>query len=201
MKRNLLIFSLVFLCTRVWASTVINWSSNGQTVYDASGTQLLFGDRLSTGYLNAGLVQLIYVGADGVYDGFTPSGNGTIDDDRVYATAWIGRGTTAATAPGRFLVWSPNTLPAGSGLIIRWFDTPSPSYGTGGTNALVPITGLYNYDNNGGSYYLITDTGVTNTFQMSGNWSTTRQVSVVPEPTTLALLGMGLAFFALRRRV
>jgi len=188
------------------ASTSITWDSNGQRLYDSSGnlvTDLLPGDKTATGYLVGGLVQLINVGTiagGGVYEGFDPAASdGCIGDDVVAATSWIGEGTPfILPANGRFTDMAAYTS-ISNRFVIRWFDTASPSYNTGDpTLTTVPTSGFYKYDDNGGNYYLSTSENPSDTFVMSGTWNT--DTPMIPEPGTLALLGMGMLTMAARRR-
>lgn len=177
------------------ASTQINWTSSGATVYNATGTSLLPGNRSSTGYLTSGYVELLYVGTDG-WDGFTASGDGTIDDDLFVGSSWIGQGAPVVGSPnGRFgLTQTPHTYPDGSKFMIMWFDTPSPNY----SSHLVPTTGNYGYYDNGGAYFTSTASAIDSFSLAAGGKYTT--ALPVPEPAVLSLFGIGLAAILIRRK-
>lgn len=180
------------------ASITVTWATQGTTfrAYAADGTTLLTAGTSST----AGFLQLIYLGANGAYDGYALNGTtGVAGDDTVLATSYIGQ-AAMAPADGRFTsTWinssvAPNT--AASRLVIRFFDTPSPLFASG----TAPVAGNYGLSQ---VYTLSKDpTGTPDveTFAFNANYSASTPVAV-PEPTTVALMLAGLAVLAGRRFV
>lgn len=176
------------MCQAQAAATIIWQTGPGATDYL---TQLGGGSRITGNGTVApagtvgGFLQLIYIGTS--YDGFVDSGTGVLGDDAVVATAYVGLG--AMGADGRFLASSGNSYASGSQFIIRFFDTPSGTYGSG----LVPTSGYYGISGVFTTTQDPTGTG-SDTFNISGPVTT-----VVPEPTTVALMIAGLGILAGRR--
>ena len=158
--------------------------------YQLDGTTLITANQtLST---VGGFVQLLYLGADGIYNGFINSGTGVVGDDVVAQTTWFGVG--AMGRAGEFVSSATVSTIIGSKYEIRFFDTPAASY-----PGSVPTTGYYGlsqvFSQTGDP-----DVGGVDTFSFNANYSAT--IAVVPEPSTVALMlaGLGVLGFARMRR-
>jgi hypothetical protein len=167
----------------------LNWlnAGTGFFAYDNSGTLItdkINGDASST---IGGLVQLLYLGTDGEYDGFSGTGDGSITDDVVVQTIWMGQG--AMNRDGEFGATYLHTYDAGAKFVVRFFTDPSPGAGA------VPTTGYYGMSS-------IYETGAdpdlngVDNYQWTQNYSAT---TAVPEPSTVALMLAGLGILAVRR--
>lgn len=185
------VFSLVMISSVTFAIDTIYWQSTAvNRAYGNDGVTLLPGSALSS---VGGLVQLIYLGTDGIYNGFVNSGTGVVGDDVVAQTTWIG--TASMNAAGQFYSSYAANTPTSSKYEIRFFDTASPNYAGGA----LPTTGYY------GLSQVFTQTGDPalggiDTFSFDQNYSAT--IAIVPEPSTVALMlaGLGVLGFARMRR-
>ena len=190
MKNKIITCVLAIMCFSVTAKAVdtINWSTlSTARAFQSDGITLLPANLLSS---IAGFVQLIYLGTDGIYNGYVSSGTGVQPDDVVVQTAWIGSGQM--NRDGEFGGQYLSTFAIGSKFEIRFFDAPSPNYAAGS----VPTTGHY------GLSQVFTTTGDPNAngidnFQFNQNYSAT--TAVVPEPSTVALMLAGLGVLGFRR--
>jgi len=167
--------------TFTWGTATLGkaYASDGITLLPATGSSA-----------TAGFCQLLYIGL--AYDGIASSGNGTMGDDVVLQTSYVGTG--AMSFPGTILgTYINSTYAPGSQFMIRFFDTASPNYGAG----LVPTTGNYGMS----QVYLTTQvqnsTPASESFLFNANYSAT--TAVVPEPSTVALMLAGLGVLGFRR--
>jgi hypothetical protein len=188
------------------AAIITTWGTAAGGLLKDSGGSLLHGNStIGTGYTLGTYVQLIWTGGDGLvssFDGTSLTGINTLADDKVVATAWVGKGifppgTDGGSVNGIFSDTSSITTGTslGSTFYVRFFDTVSPNYASG----YVPTSGKYADITN--PSWTITQGNIdssTVSFGISGNQLAT--VSIVPEPTSFALLGLGVAMIALRRR-
>ena len=180
----------------------INWSS------EATGGLLVLRDSTMTTLAgsvtegSSGMLQLLYLGPNGVYDDLGAFGtSGVLVDDEVVAVSWVGEGFIMAMA-GRF---SATVNPATNGnYAIRLFSSPNPTPGSG-TASFIPSNGFVNHvttGNVGGAAASFVNANVLGsdiaTFEVQEFLDTT---IVIPEPSSLAFLATGLAVFAVGRRV
>jgi hypothetical protein len=192
-KISALFIASFLAVSSAWASVAVIWATDvGKLALQSNGITPLAAGTSAT----AGFCQLIYIGA--AYDGLGSSGDGALGDDVILQTTWIGTGTMSAagTLSGSY---NNTTYAVGSQFVIRFFDTPSPSYGIT-PDGLVPTTGNY------GLSQIYTTTQVhnaapaTESFYFSSNYAA--NIAVVPEPRTVALMlaGLGVLGFARMRR-
>lgn len=164
----------------------VNWQTGGQYIYGSDGA------LATPGWL----VQLVFLGPDAAAG--TPLQMG---DDTVVMTKAIGDGIAkTALRPGNF-TGSPfdyvfgvtavngHVLTTGDQFLIRVFNAPTEE---AATEWLDVGTITLSATDNSGADEIIFGTPVGNT---PGQWQ------AVPEPTAFALLGLGVAALALRRRM
>ena len=199
MKKNtpfwllaVVIMSIAF--SRSSEAALLSWGTSTGRLYDSLGTTILDGDRNTTGQTTTGFIQLIYLGANGSYDGFTAAGTGVLGDDLVVQTAWVGKGAPAlGGSPDGYVSESLNhSYAIGSGFVIRFFDTPTANYASGD----VPTTGNYGVYDPG----FTTQSPVADTLAITSNQNAWQ---AVPEPGTVTLMVVGVASLSissLRRR-
>ena len=183
------------------ADNTVRWATSGTgpvILYDNTGTTPLLGQNAGDGV--AYLVQLIYAGANGIADpvhiGYTNQYaiGDALSDDVFAAYSWVGAGTP--NFQGRFQAPDyTNPRADGSRYFIRAWESPASSVGTGEITA--SPTDWY------GDSEVFTINGfgpppALDNFLISANFNTDMQM--VPEPGTLALLGLGVVLSALRRR-
>ena len=171
------------------AVDTIFWGTTASfKAYASDGTTLLPGSQ-TTGA--AGLVELLYLGADGIYNGFSGTGTGVMGDDAVVQTSWIG--SVSMGASGQFGATAAVSYGIGSKYSIMFFDTISPNYGAG----TVPASGNYGMS---GVFTQAGDPslGGSDSFSFTQNYSATSPVAV-PEPSTVALMLAGLGILGLRK--
>ena len=185
------------------AAIAISWGTGAGKLENSSGTAL-HGNSTASGYTLGGFVQLIWTGSDGLISPFDPTSNTGINgtaDDRVVATGWIGEGYVipgdGGLRDGTMAVNSSVSLGTtlGSTFYVRFFDTVSPNYASG----YVPASGKYN--NISDANWTIAQGNIdsgTASFSIGSNQLAT--VNIVPEPTSITLLGIGLAVVVMRRR-
>jgi len=142
----------------------------------------------------AGLVQLIYLGANKSYDGFVDSGPGTVNDDVVVQTAYIGFGTMGGTVAGQVVgVLSQHSYVATDAFIMRVFDTHASTYTSDPLTTTVPGSGYFSLS----GIYALTGSP-TETFNPPGGVVSVAVSNpvAVPEPSTIALMLAGLGVLA-----
>ena len=190
-KISVVVASLIMVSSVSFAVDTIAWGATPTfRAYASDGITLLPGSALSS---VGGFVQLLYLGTDGLYNGFINSGTGVAGDDSVVQTTWVG--TSAMNAAGQFFSNYSASTALGSGYQIRFFDTASPNYAGGA----LPATGYYGlsqkFTQTGDP-----DVGGSDTFNFNQNYSA--NIAVVPEPSTVALMlaGLGVLGFARMRR-
>lgn len=144
-----------------------------------------------------GFVQLLYLGADGIYNGLsTANAVGTQGDDLVVATSYIGQNIVSATKDGRFTgTWSNTDKDVGSKVMMRFFDTATSSFGSG-VNAPIPSTGFCGTSQTYTTTQNPFGTPQSETFYFNANYSAT---TAVPEPTTIALMMAGIGMILGRK--
>lgn len=169
------------------AVDTIAWGNGAFKAYQSDTVTLLPGNASSS---IGGFVQMIYLGVDGIYNGYVGSGTGVSGDDVVVATTWIGSGgmvVAGAFSPASFTA----TTAIGSKYEIRFFDNASSNYAGGA----VPTSGYY------GLSQVFTQAGDpnlggTDSFSFNANYSTT---TPVPEPSTVMLMLAGLGLVGMRK--
>jgi hypothetical protein len=190
------------------AAVTFSWGTTTapNRLYSDLGKTVLLQPSSSSDWTTSCFIQLIWdVSANGLNQAVN-SGNGIAggSDDQVVATAWVGQGQL--TTSGRFSASFTESLAIGSRLYIRAWNAPSSNYSGGATDtaALIPVAGLYG---DSSTYYSTTGdplgapppNEITTLANFGGGISTT--ITPVPEPSTVALLGIGLVAVALRRRL
>ena len=185
------------------AAINVTWGTSTGNLKDSSSV-LLHGNSTTTGYTLGPFIQLIWTGGDGLissFDATSLTGIAAGADDKIVATAWVGKGIfPPGDGGGKNGVFSDTSsisfgTSTGSTFYVRFFDTISPNYASG----YVPTSGKYSNISDAG--WTITqgnvDTGIAS-FNISS--SQLALISIVPEPSSVALMGLGLAMFALRRK-
>ena len=209
MKKFLMaIFALAVATTVASAAVGISWSA-GTWGYANDGTSAILDN-------NSALWQLIYAGVNNAIDpipaGTVPTAGGAgiaddyvMGDDVVWAERTIAMG--GGTAPEDGTVWD-NWLSPQSGSITyadmswstagfvyqRVFESINPGVGTyyfeSGLTALIT-----NYDPSAPASVTVSYADVT-----GGGFVPADQITQVPEPATMGLLGLGALVMAIRRR-
>ena len=184
------------------AALLFSWGVDAPGRLQDSSSVVLTGSQSDSSI--GGFIQLIFDGGDGLdaldigeTDGIPAAGN-----DLVVATGWVGRGAVfdAPALTDGFMSGVDDidgvggyVATAGDMFYIRYFDTASPSYGTGA----IPTTG--NYADLGP--HVLTEqeiNGEAAQFAITSNQQTTNPV---PEPSTMALFAIGgLVAAGMRRR-
>lgn len=184
MKKMMTILAVAIGTAVAAQAASISWSTSAPQIYGPDGVTLA-----APGWA----VQLLYVGIDGAGTPLLPG------DDAVAATKSIGEGIAKAiNQPGNFAganfdytygvtTVGGQTVDMGDAFIIRVFNNASAAAAT-------------EYLDVGGFTITATDDTGTDTFQISSPVGTTGWTPV-PEPTSFALLGLGAAALALRRRL
>lgn len=189
-KISLILLPLFLIATSGIASVTVSWGTSGTTfAFDSTGLTKLPATGSSS---TAGFCQLLWIGT--AYDGFSGTGVGTMGDDVVVATSYLGTGamSAAGTIGGSF---NNTSYAIGSQFIIRFFDSPTSNYGSG-TSATVPSSGYY-----GLSQVIVSakdpfGTPDSENFYFNANYSAT---IAVPEPSTVLLMVAGLGVLGFRR--
>lgn len=195
--KKLLIIALTLVAATSFASSYINWVSNPALANDA----VTYFDHSQA--LAGGLLQLVYLGGNGVWDGLKVSdagvGTGLQGDDELVASAHIGSGYVM-NQNGRFQV--PDTYitnAIGSYFAVIAFKDASGNEASGILPADVSIYGLattgtvIGATTTDGAY--ITTAGDTAT-QHDKFYVT---ITMVPEPASMALGLLGLGILVARR--
>jgi hypothetical protein len=204
MKKMMTAIAAAMVAGGAMAQDTLNWYNNNAFVGPTAGLPLIPTDGASSAI--GSMIQLIrVVGAlDAAPSTFTHfSGNGIQGDDQVLVTSFVGNGL----GPDPF-VYESQTLASlgialGDSVYVRLYSQPT----TGAGNAPAAYdygagqNGWYFYDagpsvvsalpNSGGFYDY--------TFEAddAGDWT----FVAVPEPSTMILAGVGVAFLAARRRM
>jgi hypothetical protein len=140
--------------------------------------------------------QLIFAGANGTPDAFTPTGNGVSGDDVVADTMFAGEGFFLFE-DGFFPLQTLASVVGSSGngsYYVRVFDAPNPDFSSG-TSA--PVVGSYYWESATYSYTHSPTIPDQFDFAPSGGQTT---IAVVPEPSVIAIMGLGLFGLASARR-
>ena len=212
MKKFLMaIFALAVATTVASAAVGVSWTvgqwGEANTTDNPAGTAIL--DN------NSVLWQLIYAGADNAIDSIpagtvpTVGGAGIADnyvlgDDVVWAERTIAMG--GGTAPEDGTTWDNWMQYVGGPTVYtdmswstagfvyqRVFESISPIAGTWYyESALTPL--LTNYDPSAGPTLTLSDVNENSAFVSD------QQITQVPEPATMGLLGLGALVMAVRRR-
>ncbi|MBN1676806.1 MAG: PEP-CTERM sorting domain-containing protein [Kiritimatiellae bacterium] len=159
------------------------WSTSTETyIYDSSG---IGNDKLLAGTTNtAGFMQLIQ-DADGGGIGFDPSQPNGIplgSSDNVVDKSWIGEFTAT---DGTF--FHESNVATNIPYVIRVFDSPSGDWDAG----LIPTSGYY------GDHAAYTPLlPAANIYYVENMYTDT----LIPEPTTVSLFGLGVCMLVLRWR-
>ncbi len=193
-KISALFLMLFLVASSSLASVAVIWNTQaGKLANDRFGAPLPAGSSLT-----AGFCQLLFIGAS--YDGLASSGDGVLGDDVVLQTTYIGTGTMSAAGTLNS-TYNNTTYAIGSRFVIRFFDTPSPAYGTS-PDGLVPTTGYYGLSQIYTTTQLHNAAPVTETFAFDANYNADISVVAVPEPSTVALMlaGLGVLGFSRMRR-
>ena len=128
-------------------------------------------------------VYLVYLGANGVLDTPTGAAAWAGDDVAVDSTTTLGAPNKGGFSKTFGFTWNePGNYGQGDSFLVVAFSGDGTKYGTGGSLTLPAGDNTYN------------STLASSTFS-------TATFTVVPEPTSFALLGLGAAALALRRRL
>ncbi len=190
-----------FLMVGLWAlvfpapANEIDWgTSASRRIYDNDGFTALSTNLVTKTSNTACFVQLVYAGLNGVADTANRTGTGTMTDDVVVATTYIGKNmpTSQASSAGRFNMsgisygYDNTTYTDGSKFFIRAWDLSATDFIAG----TVPTEGYY------GNSQLFTVSKYSinqiDQFVLTSDFSTTLQA--IPEPGALmaGLAGLGL---------
>ncbi len=209
MKKFLMAICALAVATTVASAAIgVNWTA-GTWGYDDDGVAAILDN-------NSALWQLIYAGADDTIDtipaGTVPTAGGAgiaddyvLGDDVVWAERTVSMG--GGTAPEDSTVWDNWLMPvSGSTLYTdlgwstagfvyqRVFESATPGVGTyfyeSGLTALIT-----NYDAGAPATVTVSFADVT-----GSGFVPNQQITAVPEPATMGLLGLGALVMAIRRR-
>lgn len=209
MKKIVTILAIGLFSSSVFAALNVVWVAGGSTLYNSTGSQLTT-DGL--------LVQLIVdVGNNTDINGMITSGHlgigsetalgGTIASasDDIVGTWNSGVWTFYAASANHYIntVTSDTDPNASRRFYFRWFDATSQGAATqagiiyNSANAWVTPADALATPPTVNLSYVQTDPNVTGSENGTSGWAT---VAPVPEPTTMALMGLGLAAVAARRK-
>jgi len=184
-----MVAAVVFSAASVMANVTVTWGSGGVAGSD------VFQSNGSTPILAGSLVQLIYLGGDGLYNGFTDSGSGVLGDDVVVSSATVGTGIMGSPA-GQWLGSYSNPNAAGTPYIMVFFTDPAVS-------GNVPTTGNYGKTGVFTTTGDPTQPGATETVTFGNHGLAASYVAstavAVPEPSTVILMLTGLGLICGRR--
>lgn len=173
----------------------IQWGAVGNYLYDYDGSTYLTGGTVGT---VGCFVQLIWVGANGAIDSAIASGTGVSIDDSVVDYAFVGAGS-AAGEDGWFdgqSVEEGGDVQDGYAFYLRTWDKPASSYASG----VVPEASVYYGNSTTWTWIKTASPYESHDFSADGAITASNLIAV-PEPTTLAFLGIGLGAFFMRRRM
>ena len=174
------------------APVTINWNTLAALLWEDAGFTIpITGDGSDNTV--GGFLQLIYLGADDTYNGFSGiGGEGVQGDDEVLDKSWVGQGYLM-TPNGRFTDTTTTTNAAGSQYVIRFFEDPAVDWNAG----TVPATGDYGVTANFNQTGSPLNPADVDTFQIAAN---DEADTPVPEPSTMLLFALGAGVAAWRRR-
>ena len=199
MKKALVFATVMVVLATFLKAGSVTWGVSGQQVYQNSTT------LASTGWA----ADLIYVGANGP-DAYTGvGGTGVAGNDAIAATSSIGAGIGKTSAqPGGFVPPNFNytygvttvggqTVDNGDHFVLRVFNNASIASATAYLDIYLSGTTPY-------SITAVSDLSPADSFLV---WSAIGKTNggpngwqAVPEPTSMALFGIGAGILALRRR-
>lgn len=168
---------------------------NSVAITDYNGTALTASwDDATVGCF----AQLIYCSGS-TANAFVNSGTGVSGGDTVVATSYAGKGDQWGYTDGIFPGATGVSGSAGNGYYyVRVFDAAESTLADY-NNALIPSTASYYWQSDVHQYTHVEQTPDQWDFAAAGG-STTNLIAV-PEPTTLAFLGLGALAMVLRKRV
>lgn len=201
--KKLLIAALALVAGTSFGSSAITWGTDPTLdigVNDNYG--VVYFDY--TPALGGGLVQLVYLGGNTIYDGLKVSdagiGTGLQGDDELVATCHIGSGYPIMNQNGHFGVSMTGiTNPVGSYFAVIAFKDASANEAGGILPADVSV---YGYATTGHVVGASTTDGflITTAGESAGGSDTfTFQIVMVPEPASMALGLLGLGLLVARR--
>jgi len=185
MKKALAIFTAITLAACVQAAT-INWGSQNTS-------SLVLGNSGSAATVGWAC-QLVYLGADGVVGGV--GANEDVLASTTSPTQSIGKDKN--TTAGYILPPNPNTYmfgttyTTGDKFVIRVYDNSIPANASAYLN-------IYQSGTTPFAIAAVNGTGIDN-FYFTGNVGGVATWTPIPEPTSMALFGIGMGMLALRRR-
>lgn len=196
MKSCLIVLASLVVGATISFGAGIQWSSvNGYLMNNDGVTPLAGGLNGTIG----SFVQLNWVGANGMVDSAVASGTGVSVDDVVVDYAWVGAGAAGGEA-GWFdgqQVYEGGNVVDGRNLYLRIWSRPASDYASG----TVPAASV-NYGNSATWTWTKTlPTFDTVDFTAAFNNIVASNLIAIPEPTTLAFIGLGLGAFIVRRRM
>lgn len=204
MKKSAICILATMFTSVAFATPVLQWGITSSTspsdvLGNLSGTAL-------TGSKNDPLVgcyiQLLWTGANGVIDTINvANSDGHGGDDVVVARGYVGYGTGLGTTAGYFYSTAVNGANTSTYIVgtdsffMRTWNAPVASAGayTAGT---APIATATYYGNSG--THVLADSPTYDDWKLASGFDTT--IAIVPEPSTIGLLGIGLAVLAFRRK-
>jgi hypothetical protein len=203
MKRNITFFLAIMCASVVFATPVLQWGITSSTspsdvLGGLTGTALA-GSK--TDPLVGCYIQLLWTGANGLIDDINLSNlDGHGGDDVVVARGYVGYGTGLGTTAGYFYSTAVNGASVSAYTVgvdafyMRTWNAPVTSSGNY-TSGYAPLSTATYYGNS--ATHVLADSPTYDDWKLTSGFDTT--IAVVPEPTTIALFGIGLALIGFRR--
>lgn len=192
MKIKLLVVSFIAAFASLAAHADLFWYNNF-AVLDENGDPVTASETDHTvGYF----AQLIFAGASP--DAFVASGNGTSGDDAVIETMFSGQ-NDFLYVDGFFPIQAVAAVLGSGGngdYYVRVFNAPNPDF-YDGTSAEIPASATHYWQSDVHTYTHSDTLPDTWDFAPSGGQTLT---VIVPEPSVLAIMGLGLFGLASARR-
>lgn len=197
MKKLLTAVMVLLLVLPYVSANTLRWGSEMYYIKDYDLGDLPYSE--DDGTVGA-FRQLIWVGADGLVDAFVNSGTGITDDDWVVDVSYsYGKGIIGEwTNQFGYIATGFGAAESNNLYYARVYNAGNPDYASD-TNAVIPVGATHYYESDTHAF-AYQETGLDDDFDFSFG-SDQQTLTLIPEPGTLALFGIGLLTIAARRRL